>query len=77
MKTQLKNFAKRGYEDLTLSEANLIHFFRKYGSEFPLNVDGKKVWIHLDNHVEDLLLETDIGAENSITIKMSNDLVTK
>lgn len=65
---QIKKLTNNGYEDLTISPNKLVEFIKSVGHEFPLNVNGKKVWIHI-HEVDGIIFETDIG-ENTIKLKI-------
>jgi len=65
---KLTELANNGYEDLSMSETKLIEFVKKYSFEFPLLIDGNKVWIHIQNNIpnDDILFETNIGENTEV-----------
>lgn len=63
---KLIELSEKGYEDITLSESNLVKLIGQVSHEFPLLVGDKKMWIHLKPG-KDILVETDIGV-NGISL---------
>lgn len=63
---KLIELSEKGYEDITLSESNLVKLIKQVSHEFPLLVGDKKMWVHLSPG-DGILVETDIG-ENGISL---------
>lgn len=71
IKDQLINLARNGYEDITLSERDLVELIKQCSADFPLLIDrkeDKKMWLHINNSSKKILVETDIGAENPVEL---------
>ena len=68
-KIKLTELSEIGYEDITISESDLIELFKRHSTELPILIGDNKVWIHINNNVDKILIETDIS-ENTIELEI-------
>ena len=47
---QLYDLTEHGYEDLTISENNLVDLFKSFSHNIPILINDKKIWIHISEH---------------------------
>lgn len=61
LKKELDTLVKDGFEDLTLSSNDFISLMKKLSSEYPLSINGKYLWIHINDDVENPFIEKEIS----------------
>ena len=69
---KLNELSKQGYEDITLSESNLVKLINCCSADCPLLIGGRKMWIHVDNNIENILVETGISFGIPVELKIDN-----
>ena len=66
---QLEELVDDGYEDLTISEKNLIELIEKYNHNIPLYINNRKVWIHFTES-DKILMECDISDGSGVELNI-------
>lgn len=68
LKKELDTLIKDGYEDLTLSSNDFISLMKKLSSEYPLSINGKYLWIHINDDVEAPFVEKEISDGSAVEL---------